>query len=253
MRRLLPILALGLSVSACATLPEPAQPDTVAKAVEPSLRAAAAAAEAQGDWKGAAQHWGTLYQRHGGGKDLGLALARALRNGGAPQQAADLMQGELARHGRDPALLAELGKDYLAADRLGLALKALEEAASLAPGQWEALSALGVALDLSGRYDEAARAYDSALAAAPDHPALLNNLALSQAMAGRLDQALATMARANEQPGAGMQVRQNLALLLALKGDSATAERLAAKDLPAEAAGANARIYRALAGARLAP
>lgn len=240
---------LGLSACAGGDAP-PADDAAVAKAVEPSLRAAAAAAEANNDWKGAAQHWRTLYVRHPDDKTLALALARNLRYAGETQAAADLLMQALDRGGRDPALVAELGKAWLALGRQGLALKTLEEAVALAPGDWSAQSAYGVALDGAGRYAEAQAAYGRALAAAPDNPEVLNNLALSQAMSGQLDAAVATIRLAAEQPRAGMQVRQNLALLLALKGDAAGADRAAARDLPPEMVRNNAAFLRWLAANR---
>lgn len=249
MRLRLAIALLIAPLAACAGLPGPATDDAaLARAVEPSLRTAAVTAEANNDWKGAAQHWRTLYQRTPADQGITLALARALRYSGQAQQAADVMQGEVARHGRQPSLVAELGKAYLAADRMGLALKTLEEAATLAPADWEVHSALGVAFDALARHAEAREAYAHALAHAPDHPLVLNNLGLSLALDHRLDEAITALSQANEQPQAGPQIRQNLALLLALKGDSAAAERVAAKDLPTDMARVNAGIYRALAG-----
>ena len=56
-------------------------------------------------------------------------------------------------------------------------------------------------------------------------------------------------ARAADLPAATAQVRQNLALLLALKGDGAEAERLARRDLPPEQARTNGETLRALATA----
>ncbi len=238
-----------LLLSGCAGGGPPADDtDVIAKAVEPSLRAAAANAEANRDWTGAAHHWRTLYARSPGDKGLALSLARALRYGGEARQGADLLMEAIGRMGRDPALVAELGKAWLAADRVGLAIKTLEEARDLAPADWEAHSALGVALDSADRLDEAQAAYGRALELSPDNPVVLNNLALSQAMAGRLDEAVATMIRAGDQPQAGTQIRQNLALLLALKGDAAAAERAAARDLPPEMVRTNAAFLRWLAG-----
>jgi Flp pilus assembly protein TadD len=222
--------------------------DAVAKAVEPSVRAAAATAEANRDWKGAAHHWRTLYARNPEDKGLALSLARALRYAGQPQQGADLLQQAIARLGRNPALVTELAKCWLASDRTALALKTLEEAGRLAPNDWEVHSTHGVALDSTGRFAEAKAAYARALALSPENPAVLNNLALSQAMAGRLDQGIATLSRAQEQPEASLQTRQNLALLLALKGDAASAERMASKDLPPEMVRANLAYFRYLAG-----
>jgi Flp pilus assembly protein TadD len=248
MRRLAPFLIPLLLAGCAGATMETAGDDVIARAVEPSLRTAAASAEANNDWKGAAQHWGTLHQRHPEDSSISLSLARAWRYGGQEQQAADLIQGELARTGRSLGLLTELGKDYLAAERLGLALKTLEEARTKAPDNWDIHSAMGVALDASGRYGEAQAAYGRALELSPENPVVLNNLALSQAQSGQLDMAVETLRRANEHPGAGTQLRQNLALLLALKGDAPAAERLAAKDLPPDMVRTNAGIYRSLAG-----
>lgn len=243
-----------LLVSACVTTgetPAGGGPDAaLTKAVEPSLRAAAANAEAANDYKGAAQHWRTLYQRHPEDKALAINLARSLRYAGAAQQAADIVQAHLGRSGRDGDLLAELGKDYLAADRMGLARKTLEEAAALAPQRWDVHSALGVVHDSQGRYAEAQAAYGRALELMPDEPSVLNNLGLSQALSGKLDDAVASLRLAAEHPRAQAQVRQNLALLLALKGDTAGAERLARKDLPPEMVRTNAEIFRELARRR---
>ncbi|HTH17385.1 MAG TPA: tetratricopeptide repeat protein [Magnetospirillum sp.] len=250
MRRLIPLL-LPLLMAGCAEgLPymgSGGDEDAVARAVEPSLRTAAQMAEANGDWTAAIQHWSTLYQRRPDDRTVAVALARALRCKGTPEQAADLMQASLAKGERDPKVLAEMGKDYLAAERLGLATRALEEAITKAPTDWENHSALGVTLDTQGRHAEAQAAYARALELSPDNPVALNNLALSLAQAGQLNDAIATLRRAMEQPSAGVQLRQNLALLLALKGDSQGAERAAAKDLPPEMVRTNNQIFRTLA------
>lgn len=245
-------LALPLLAAACAGAPASMDggDGRVADAVEPSLRAAATTAEAARDYKGAAQHWGTLYQRHPGNRDFALNLARTLRYAGQPQQGADLLQAQLDKRPDDAELLTELGKDYLAADRLKLALSSLERARALDPKRWDTHSALGVVLDAEGRFAEAAQAYAQALALSPDNPRILNNLALSQALSGQLDDAIATMTRAADHPRAGSQPRQNLAVLLALKGDPAKAEKLVRQDLPADMARNNAAILRALAAQR---
>jgi Flp pilus assembly protein TadD len=62
-----------------------------------------------------------------------------------------------------------------------------------------------------------------------------------------LDEAVKTMKVATDQPSASAQARQNLALLMALKGDSEAAERLARKDLPPAVAEANIEYYKSLA------
>jgi Flp pilus assembly protein TadD len=242
-------LALPL-LTACAGTPTVGGGDgdsRVAEAVEPSLRAAAVSAEAARDYKGAVQHWSTLYQRHPGNADIALSLARVLRYAGQPQRGADIMQEQLDKKPNDADLLTELGKDYLAADRLPLALSSLQRARTAAPDRWEIHSALGVTLDALGKSDDAQQAYARALELSPDNPRVLNNLGLSQALTGKLDDAVATLTRAADHPKAGSQIRQNLALVLALKGDTSQSEKLVRQDLPAEMARNNTAILRALA------
>ncbi len=242
---------LALTLAGCANSPSDVD-HAVAQAVEPSLRAAAAAAEANHDYKGATQHLNTLYQRRSDDKGIGVALARNLRYGSQPQTAADIMQGQLSHFPGDPELLIELGKDYLAADR-ALALKTLEQAKAVAPERWEVHATMAVALDTLGRSDEAFVAYGRALELSPDNPMVLNNLGLSQALAGRLNEALATLARAADLPTATAQIRQNLALLLALKGDFVQAEKLTRNDLPPALARSNIEVMRAIAAAAKQP
>lgn len=236
---------LAASLCGCAA----ANDADVAKAVEPSLRMAALTAEASNDYKGAAQHWQTLYQHHPEDKGIALSLARALRYGGSPAQGADVMQASLVRFGRDADVLTELGKDYLADQRIPLALKYLDEARTLAPTRWDIPSAIGVSLDSQRRFADAAAAYAQALTLSPDNPEILNNLGLSQALSGKLDDGIATLRHANDQPAADAQVRQNLAMLLALKGDAEDAEALAHHDLPPDLARANSQIFHDLAKA----
>jgi Flp pilus assembly protein TadD len=239
---------LALALTGCAGAPGEGE-RAIAEAVEPSLRAAAAAAEANRDYKGAAQHLGTIHLRRPEDRGIAVALARNLRYGGQPQSAADVMQMLLTRFPLDADLLIELGKDYLAADRLVLAQRTLNRAMVAAPDRWDAHAAMAVVLDTQERGDEARAAYGRALDLSPDNPSVMNNLALSLALAGRLDEALETMTRAADMPTATAQIRQNLALLLALKGDAAQAEKLARHDLPAETARSNIDIMRALATA----
>jgi Flp pilus assembly protein TadD len=237
---------LTLALAGCANEPWD-EGRAVAQAVEPSLRAAAATAEANHDYKGAVQHLGTLYQRKSDDKGIAVALARNMRYSGQAQGAADIMQNQLSRLPNDPDLVIELGKDYLAADRVPLALRVLEQGQTQASSRWELFATKAVALDTLGRSGEAQAAYGRALELSPDNPAVLNNLGLSQALAGRLDEGIATLSRAADLPTAPAQLRQNLALLLALKGDGAQAEKLTRNDLSPETARVNSEVLRAIA------
>lgn len=242
-------LCCSVSLAVLFGCASPDQRPATGNVVESTALSAATAAEAMSDYRAAASNWDILFRQHPDDPGLALKLARALRYSGQVQPSIDVAAGFLDRHGPDPALLGELGKDYLAGDRLGLAVRTLRQAAEAAPGDWEPLSALGVALDGQHNYADAQQAYARGLALSPDNPVLLNNLGLSLAEAGDLGKAEATLLKAVDQPRATAQVRQNLALIKALAGDPDAAERLARQDLPADAVRSNGIYYRGLADA----
>jgi Flp pilus assembly protein TadD len=246
--RLLGSVALSLAMSGCATTgdtgPKPAER---AATVEPALRQAAMMSERNASYGEAAQHYASLHAKHPEDKAITLALARNLRFAGNPQKAIAVINSSMTNQSPDALMLLELGKDYLAADQLNLAKPTLERARAAAPLNWEILSSLGVVYDYEGDYQKAQQQYDAALFLDPENPTVLNNKALSMAQQGRLDEAVAAMKLATDQPSASAQARQNLALLMALKGDAEAAERLARKDLPPAVAEANIEYYRSLA------
>jgi Flp pilus assembly protein TadD len=246
--RLLGSVALSLAMSGCAITADTA-PKEAEKApnVEPALRQAAMMSERNASYGEAAQHYAALHAKHPEDKAITLALARNLRFAGNPQRAIAVLNTSTTGQSPDALTLLELGKDYLAADQLNLAKPTLERAKAAAPLNWEILSSLGVVYDYEGDYQKAQQQYDAALFLDPENPTVLNNKALSLAQQGQLDEAVATMKLATDQPSASAQARQNLALLMALKGDADAAERLARKDLPPAVAEANIEYYRSLA------
>lgn len=252
-------LAAALCLGACESLPGSAKssgdgdeaPTAVAKpsAVDPQLKLAALQAEAQNNYLEAAQHYQSLLSRDPDNLELALGLARNLRFAGSTPQDIDILNQLIAKRGRTPQLLTELGKSYVSSDQMNLAVPILQEATSLEGATWDSFSTLGVAFDYQGQFERAREEYAQALMLSPRNPDVLNNLALSQAQSGDLDGAIETLGQATDQTSATPQIRQNLALLLALKGDTAGAERLARKDLPQDMADLNAQYYRYLAGA----
>jgi Flp pilus assembly protein TadD len=245
---MLATVAAGLLLVGCTQGPaENAAPNTAA-ILDAQLQAAKQA-EATYNYADAVNIYQGLVGQHQDDPDLELSLARNMRFAGQPQGAIAVISRMIAKQGRTPPLLIELGKAYLAADQDNLALPTLLEAKTASPNDWEVLSTLGVAYDYQGNYADAREAYAQALIASPSNPAVLNNLALSQASSGDLDGAIATLQQAIDQPAASAQTRQNLALLLALKGDPDAAERLARKDLPPDVADNNNAYFRMISGA----
>ena len=86
----------------------------------------------------------------------------------------------------------------------------------------------------------------SALKLAPDEPTVLSNLGLSYALVKRLDDAERTLLDAAAKPKADARVRQNLALVLSLRGKFAEAEAALRQDMPAEEAAAVIADLRAM-------
>jgi Flp pilus assembly protein TadD len=252
-RLLVAALALGLAGCASSAAEDSAALSRDQQAVEGAARAAAEIAESHYDYQAAAASWARVYALHPKDASLVQHMARDLRYGGQVQAAIDAINAHTAREGPSPALLAELGKDFLAADRLVPAAQTLRQAADQTPGDWSVQSALGVALSHQGNYAAAQDAFHKALALSPGNPAVLNNLGLSEAEAGQLREAIATLQQAADQPTATVQVRQNLALLKAFGGDAKAAERIARQDLSSEEARANAAYYRTVAGAASLP
>ncbi len=245
---------LSAPMAACGTLPgtsgdsgaDTSSTDAKPSQIDPQLKMAALQAEAQHNYLEAAQHYQSLLSRDPNNLELAIALARNLRFAGSTPQDVDILNQLILKHGRTPQLLAELGKSYVASDRMNLAVPVLQECASMPGATWDAFSALGVAYDYQGDFANARQAYAQALMLSPRNPEILNNLALSQAQSGDLTGAIETLGQAVDQPSASAQVRQNLALMMALRGDTSGAERLARKDLPKEMAEQNASYYQYL-------
>ncbi|MBF0167907.1 MAG: pilus assembly protein TadD [Alphaproteobacteria bacterium] len=243
------ILCLALFALAACESPDINEPLPLSsnKQVDPTLKEAVAEAEQANDWAAAAEYYHSLFERSPNDEKLALRYARSLRYAGYGPEAAAALIPFTDKHPKNAALLFELGKDLVAASQPARAVEVFKKALTLEPRSWEILSALGIAYDYQDMSAEAQESYLKALDIAPENPVVLNNLALSQAKSGALPIAIATLERAARQPRARMQVRQNLAVLLAYKGDAQNAERLARQDLPSDMAGRNAALFRLFA------
>src|SRR5262249_32250811 len=134
------------------------------------------------------------------------------------------------------------GRTYLAKDKPREALSEFEAVIAVEPKQLRALNGAGIALDLLGRPREAQQAYRAALAVKPDDPASRNHLGLSLALSGNYDEAVAELSQLNAGSGATARIRQNLALALGLKGDTAGMARIARADLDDKAIADNQKF-----------
>lgn len=210
------------------------------------------------------------------------ARARAARANGELEIAVRLYRAALTAGGGDPGLKVELGETladagdyeqsyeaineslqvssgeareagYVALGRLFLKLRRPTESAAFFdkalaenPRNLRALIGRGVALDLSGQFDQAQGAYRAALVLAPGDLRAQNNLALSYAFAGNFTQAVEIMHPMATAPTATPRLRQNLALIYGLMGNSELAASISRRDLDEATIQSNLRFYELL-------
>ena len=126
-----------------------------------------------------------------------------------------------------------LGRLRLPTDPAGaeaLFLEALQNE----PRNTTALNDLGIARDLQGHHAAAQESYAKALGVDPNLHAAQVNLALSLAMSGDSDRALKLLQPLASQPDASPKLRHDLAAVLAMGGNEAEAERILSADLTPE-------------------
>lgn len=177
-----------------------------------------------------------------------VGFSSALRAMGRYPEASQAAQQALVVDPKSTAALMAAARAEVGANRGFYALAYLKRAEALQPGDWRPVSLEGVALEQAERPGEARDAYARALKLSPNNPSVLSNLALSYASAGDHARAEQLLRTAVAQPGAGIQERQNLALVLGLQGRMAEAERLIRQDLPPEVARNNLDYLRSASG-----
>ena len=241
------VVALAIAAASCETskLDDGFEGESLREVL---LRTAAASNERQ-DYQSAAAAYRTLYARDSADVEIVFNFARYLRFIGRLPQAIAILDRALNERPDDARLLAERGKVELARSRPVRALEFLDRSVKIDPGDWRTHSAIGIAQDFMGRYDQARRSYRVALQLSPGNPVVLNNLALSQALSRNIDLGIATLKELVSLPDASAQARQNLALLHAWKGEMVEAENLARRDLPDETVDNNLKYFRSLGGA----
>jgi len=134
----------------------------------------------------------------------------------------------------DPRVVGEYGKVLIQQGRAREALDFLGRAVQLQQGDWTLFSALGVAYDQAGDYDNARRAYERALALKPGESTVLNNYAMSRVQAGDLPEArrLIAMAAAGAKDDT---IARNQKLIAGLAPPSVAAQAHTPRPVPAAA------------------
>ncbi len=244
------ILALGLAgglfLAGCVAEP-PQQRTEKLSDLDRSLFQAAESFEKRRDYVTAVSYYRNLYRRDQADIEAVVGLSRGLRHLQQAREAQAIVLRALKKTPKDRDLRAELGKVLLS---LGEPLKAIDQLsrvdAEIEGKRWDIKVALAIGHDRVGMYEQAERRYRQALELSPENAAVMNNFALSLAQAGRLGEALELLQRAASLPEATPRMRQNLALLFAMKGDLASAEKYVRRDMPPKVAAQNMAYYRQL-------
>ncbi len=148
-----------------------------------------------------------------------VLLGQALAEGGAHEQAAGAFRRALVRESGHPDALLGLGTSLLASGDIDRSIQYLEQLVNEGGGSGTArYSALGAALDIAGRHDQAVAAYTTGLDLAPDNLDLKTNLALSYAFNNRHVEAINLMIEVTNALEARRVHHRNHVLVLALAG-----------------------------------
>ena len=243
-------LVLGCIVSVvlagCVVGPQAGNEEKASR-LDRSLYQAAQSFERRLDYATAVRYYRKLYQRDAKVVKAVVGLSSGLRRLQQSREAQAIVLRALADAPKDVDLRAEQGKIQLA---LGETLKAIESLSlvdtEIKGGRWDIKVAMAIAYDRLGMYEQAERRYRQALDLSPENPVIMNNFSLSLAQAGNLSEALEILERAAALPEATPRMRQNLALLYAMKGNLTLAEMYVRRDMPPNIADHNMAYYRKL-------
>ncbi|WP_292050533.1 MULTISPECIES: tetratricopeptide repeat protein [unclassified Brevundimonas] len=229
-------LAATISLIMGLPLASGALAQTVPEAVAPRLPADAAtrAAYDRTDALSRSVFWGNEHAINPMDPVAGVKMAQALRELGQFDRAAETAEAVVTAQPNNLEAMLEIGRAHIARGQAFYGINALERAREIAPRDWRPLSLLGVAYQQVRRADDANAAWHAGLSISPDQPEILTNMAIARMGAGNLVEAENYLRRAAAQPGASLQVRQNLALALGLQGKTAEAETILRRDLPPE-------------------
>jgi Flp pilus assembly protein TadD len=165
-----------------------------------------------------------------------LKLAVSLREAGADGEAFSLLGRAHRRFPQSSAISSAYGRLALILGHEELAAGLLTAAVAADPGDWRALSALGVLDNRRGRLPEARKSLMRARELSAEDAMVLNNLALSDLLEGDAASAIPLFRRALASPALkpthGVRIRRNLAVALAVDGQFDAADQLAGSPLP---------------------
>jgi Flp pilus assembly protein TadD len=208
------------------------------------MRLADSAREA-GNFPYAAKLYRTLAQSQPNNAPLHVSLGDALTGTGDFEAAEEAYRDAIAidRFSIDARL--GLGRVAMQLRQPDLAVVQFGAVVDQQPNDTRGHVGLGVAFDTLGRHADAQKEYRAALAINPGSKTATNNLGLSLALAGRPAEGEALLEPLVDGPASTPRLRQNLALVLGLKGDSSRAAQLVRGDLNEQDSRGNLAFYEA--------
>lgn len=214
--------------------------------------------EAAGDYANALQFYNEAAEKNPANPEAWLGMGRIFAAGGAPAQAVQAFGAAFDIDPGNSETARRYARGLLAQERAADALAALTRHLAKNKPDAELLNLLGIAEDLMLEPAAAEKAYRDGLAlTGPGEQwfdALTGNLALSLAANQRISEAILILNPhvGDMRLGAGgiteaqSQYRQNLALVYALSGNTASAMEVAKSALPGAEAERNRAFYSAL-------
>lgn len=239
--------ALGQTPTPAADQPQAETARPSAEAPPPPRRRATPeerAAALRADPLAQAAFWSREIEVNPADADAGLNMARALRTLGRFAEAGQAADQVLVIAPGNVDAMLESARAKIASGQGFYAVEPLTRARAVAPRDWRAANLLGVAYQQTQRSAEAQAAWAQALSLSAENPEVLNNQAMAAAADGDLVQAEALLRRAAARPDAGVLVRQNLALVVGLRGNPVEAEALNRQNLPPEQVAQNVAWLR---------
>jgi Flp pilus assembly protein TadD len=189
------------------------------------------------------------YEANPGEKSASIEYARVLRGLTRYREAVAVMQTAAVKSPKDEDVLGEYGKALADAGELSQARDVLTRAYTPDNPRWDVMSVQGAVADQLGDHAAAMQFYRDALKIAPGEPGVLTNMGLSLALAKQLPEAERALRQAVASPKADARTRGDLALVLALEGKFAEAEKVSRTDLPPEAARGDVEAIRRMLAA----
>lgn len=172
-----------------------------------------------------AAFWSREFELNPADLEAATNLSSTLRRLGNPSQSLVIAGQTRALYPRDAALMVEMAASHISLSQPKEAIELLDQALVKNMSSGRAWSLKGAALDQLEMYDQARQHYTKALSYAPADPSILANVGLSYALEGDPKTAEVWLRRAANMPGASANVRQNLALVLELQGNTQEAAK----------------------------